>query len=282
MTAPVVEDTVETAEPDTAETPTESVPAEPVQVKLPEVAADPIASQIYDQLALTIPEFNAVNAQVKGTQGTPLEIDAALAESYTDNGGEYDTTNAKREQLLAALEKVEDMLTKMRAAQVQKIVSEGATAIQPLLDQADKLGKSIKTGENYLKALAAQNGWGDPLAGLPDVKRTRKSGGTSKTDGEPSVRIRGYDYYVNGQLAFISTQKDGKEINRSSTSAVAKVIGAPTSDCQEAFWAAQGTKVAADFKPEVTYNQIVGDKTYSILARKHVDPATSVDVQAGQ
>lgn len=241
------------------ESTTESVEV-PAEVETPELALDEFGELARTRLKGAITELNAVNLQIKSAQGTPEELDKALEQTYTDNGGPYDVLSEKATKLDKALDQVVTEMRSLRAAKVAEMQSDATANVQPLLDKQATLTKTVKSGKDYLVGLYGE----ESIAKLPDVVKSRKSSG-SAASGTGGKRIRGFDFYVNGQLAELA---DGQGNKKSSSSAVAKVIKADTKVCQEAFWSAQGTQNAADFKDEVSYSMTVGDTTYEIVARK--------------
>jgi len=139
--------------------------------------------------------------------------------------------NEKIEKLQSALE---DLLGK-RTVAIEKVIDDEykkaveASGVDPTA--LDEQLKAVNATKRYLVSV-----YGDGvLEDTPKVEGRGRSGGSGSGTG--GRRIRGFDVYVNGQLAG-NKNKDG-EI-RSTFSAAAKVVGCETTELQRAFFEAAG------------------------------------------
>lgn len=249
----------------TSETPTEvtpevtqSVTPEATAPVVPTVELDEFAQQAKERISATIAELNTVNNQIKASSGSPDEILEALESSHSDNGGEFDKLQATITKLDKALDAAIAQRKEMLKPVVESMTGEATQNIQPLLDKAAALNKTVTNGKNYLTGI-----YGDAaIADLPEVVKVRRS---TAGAGAGSKRIRGFESYVNGKIA---TQKNAQGADVSNMSAAARMIGVDTKVVQEAFWTAQGTQDATKFKDSVEFEVKNGDTAYTVLCRK--------------
>lgn len=193
----------------------------------------------------TVEQYNGMIAATKSVES----IDD-FRESFAETWEGVADINVKIEQLRSSLE----TLLGQRTAKIEPVLSDeyakaqAATGVDPEAMSA-KL-KEVNASKKYLVSIYGD----DVLEDTPKVE-ARRSGG-SGGGGGGGRRIRGFDVYIDGDLA-TTTNADGEQ--KSTFSAAAKELGVATTDLQRAFFdAAESTDLKSDSFPSVvdfTFNE---------------------------
>lgn len=242
---------------ETPETPvTETEPTEPTTPEvdengIPVVITDDFGKMAYAKAKAEGEAYISLQSQIDVAGGNPSAMKEALRETWgTDADSEVTDADrkarAKMEELADAILKIEAARDARLDERIKVIGENAATVIEPLKAQA---AKHLDTYRGAVKLLTGM--FTDEAAyGLPSVKGTRKASSGS-AGGSTGPRIRGVDFYVNGELA-TNSDKDGNQ--KSNAAAAAKAANVATSVVQEAFWAAQGTQDSKAFKDSVEFD----------------------------
>jgi len=213
------------------------------------------------RLAETIVKHNAEVSKLKAVSGDS----SALMETLRNSDSDDPAIKSLQEADEAAYRAWEEARAKLDAAlapQVEAMRADVASQVEAITAAADEHYKTIKAGQNYLKGLANE----DALKGLPEIVRV-KSGSSGSGGGSGQRRIRGFDFYVNGNLATVRNAQ-GKE--SSNLAAAAKAIGVDTEALRGAFYQAMETQDAEKFKDTVKFGVKHNDTVYEVFCRKQV------------
>jgi len=255
----VTEEVIEVVE-EVTETPEPSVEVDANGI--PVVIADDFGRMGYEKAKAESERLVSLTAQIDAYQGNHSALQEKFREVYgtdadsesTDSDRKIASDLEKAKLAVLTLEGKRDEVINARIAEVTK---DAATKVAPMLEEADKIKKSVTSLRKVLVDMFGT----DATYGLPTVKGQRKS---SSGGGTGTPRIRGFDVYVNGQLA---TQADQNGKQKSHLSAAAKAANVDTSVMREAFWAAQGTQNKEQFKSRVEFTVTDPDNNeYAVIA----------------
>lgn len=230
----------------------------------PAVVLDDFGKQAVEQASALIAQRNEKVGILQAAQGDPQGLLEALRKS-SDNAevvkinGQIDKVN---DQLLALETKRDEILKPV----VEEMRANAASQAETVTAEVDTIDAKVKSARNFIKQMYGEAA----LDLLPDMlgRKNRPS-----HDGEGGgKRVRGFDVYVDGELA---TQRDGQGNVRSNFAAAAKLAGVDTVTLQEGFWTAQGTQNSKEFKERVEFtvtqpkgNEDGSDKERAIVAVK--------------
>lgn len=191
------------------------------------VALDTFGEMALERYIASVTEYNGLVAQIKAASGSFDDVLDAVKQDGSIEA--IEKINVAIEKHKAALLKLENELDATARPIAEERVAGGAKDVEAETANADALHKTIKSARNYLV-----DSYGEAvLDGTPDIARrtNRASGGTG------GKRIRGFDVYVDGELA---TMRDAKGVERSNFAAAAKAAGVVTVDLQKQFYVAAG------------------------------------------
>lgn len=224
---------------------------------------DQFGQEMKKRLVDTINEHNALAARVKAASGDFMSaLDALRANS---GNADADKITAKIEELdeqREALVKKRDEILKPLA---EKMVEDAKAGVGDAEAQAADLLKTVNAGKKYLTDTYGE----EHVEDLPAVvgKRRASSGGSGGGSGQR--RIRGFDVFIDGNLA---TGRNAKGESVSNMAAAAKILGVDTEDLRNAFWEAAGTDDSSKYPATVEFTVTVTEDgkpvTKSIVAKK--------------
>lgn len=224
----------------------------------PAVQFDDFGQQAYDRVVTLIGTRNEKAGTIKAAQGDAQGLLEALRTSSDD--ANVVKINAQLETLNSQVLALEAKRDEILAPIVESIKADAGAKVEPLTAEVDEMDKQIRAASNYLKSM-----YGEAAVKTLPALLSRKGRETGGSNG--GRRVKGFDVYVDGNLA---TLRDAKGVDRTNLAAAAKVIGVETADIQKGFFEAQGTQEAKDYKPEVTFNIEHDGKTFVV---KCVRPA---------
>lgn len=227
----------------------------------PTVKFDDFGQQAYDRVATLIASRNEKAGTIKAAQGDAQGLLEALRTSSDD--ATVVKINAQLETLLAQVESLETKRDEILAPIVEDIKSNAASKVEPLTAEVDEMDKQIRAASNYLKSMYGA----EAVNGLPALlaRKGRETGGANG-----GRRVKGFDVYVDGNLA---TLRDAKGVDRTNLAAAAKAIGVETADIQKGFFEAQGTTEAKDYKAEVSFTIEHDGKTFVVKCVRPTEEA---------
>lgn len=228
---------------------------------VPTVIVDDFGRMTYDKVKTDSVTYAALTAEIAAATGNTSAMKDSFRGTY---GSDSDATDDQK-KIAANIEKLASALLAEEAkrdadidTKITALTSDSAATLAPKQEAAAKQKKSI----NALRTVLASTYGDDALYGLPKV-----SGSTSASSGNASgqQRVRNLDVFVDGAL---TGQKNKDGVMKSSLSAGAKAASVETSVMQQAFWTAQGTKVATDYKPEVIFTVTGTDGEHTVICRQ--------------
>jgi hypothetical protein len=229
-------------------------------------------------------QVSAAN-EAAGTIATADGNDAALTEAIVaeaDPSSDLGKTLTKINKLMDALSD----LNAAKDAAVAEALKErkaatGTVDVEALKVIFDKNRQEATANLKMLKTLLSKEFDASTvdriLQTVPAIVGARKSSGGTGTGG---TRVRGYSFYVDGApdriTMEVATTVDGvkTKVERSNLAAVANFLSSDEIDVEqetlkEAFYAAAGTKVAADLPDVVEFTALDGEnKSRNIKAVK--------------
>lgn len=232
------------------------------------VPLDEFGTMAHAKLAGQIKEYNDLVRLVKAADGDPQSLLEELRKSSDDP-----TVVKIREAIDELNTKLFNLETKRDELLKPKVAEFAANAKASLGDKPEKmekLGKSIKTARAYL----ADTYCVEVLEDLPPLEGKRGGGGSAGA-GTGARRIRGFDFFVDGNLV---TSRDAKGNESSNAAAAAKALGLTTEDIRQAFWSAAGTDDSSKYPPLVTFT--VTKSAVEASGDTPATPASSHTVEA--
>lgn len=222
---------------------------------------DEFAQLAKQKLHASIDERNAFVATLKASQGDKAGLIETLAVNPPSDNEEAVAACDEVTRLDIALNEA----IKTRNALLEPIADEmlaaGKEQVDELTTKVGELDKTIKAGLKYFEDLYGP----EVLTDLPE-RVTLRGGSKAATGGEGGRRVRGFNVWVDGELA---TQRDAKGKDRSNLAAGAKKMGISPSDMRDAFWQAQGTQDSAQYQDKVSFTVTVGDNSYEVICERN-------------
>lgn len=231
--------------------------AETATTDKPAVTLDDFGKQAIEQATTLINQRNQKVGILQAAQGDPHGLLVALRESSDDPqvvkiNEQIDKLN---DQLLA-LETKRDELLK---PQVEAMQADAKAQQESVTAEVDAIDAKVKSARNFIKQMYGEAA----LSLLPDMLGRKNRDGSASGEGS-GKRVRGFDVYVDGNLA---TQRDGKGVERSNFSAAAKAAGVDTVALQHAFYEAQGSQDSKSWKDRVEFTVTDKDgKSHTVVA----------------
>lgn len=229
------------------------------------VALDEFGQMAKARLIEQINEYNALAKVVKAAEGDP----AGLLDTLRTNSD--DETVKKYTQAIEDLDKKREELWAKRDEILKPIVDKEIAAAkegsEAKAEALKALGKKVKSARNYLADTYSPEALND----LPALEGKRGGAGAGSTGGSGARRIRGFDFFIDGNLI---TSRDAKGNESSNAAAVAKHLGVSTEDVRQAFWTGAGTDDSSQYPPEVEFTLHTGEgderKMTTVLAKRAV------------
>jgi hypothetical protein len=243
---------------------TAPAPTAPAQPAKP---LDDFGKMAKERLLATINEYNALAAQAKAANGDPNELLDTLREVYEEDEN-VNKIRATIEDLDDKREKLVSKMDEILRPVVQQRIEAAKQGTEGLDEKLKDLKATVTAGRKYITDLYGE----DNLADLPKVAGTRGPNAGGGAGG--GRRIRGFDVFVDGELA---TSLNAKKERVSNMATAAKQIGVETEVLRDAFFAAAGTDDSSKYPPIVEFtvsadvkaeDGTVSQKTYTVRAER--------------
>jgi hypothetical protein len=176
-------------------------------------------------LAKYVDSVNQYNVEVEKAKSVSSIED--FRETWIETDPQFAEVNEKIEKLESMLETLKGQRTVAAEPLLTEAYKAAVESAGVNITAMDELKKLIDSTRKYIVNVYGP----ETLEDTPKVEGRKGSGGTSATGGR---RIRGFDVYVNGELA---GAKNSKGEFKSTFTAAAKVLGVDTTDLQRAFFA---------------------------------------------
>lgn len=215
-----------------------------------------------NKLSETHREFASIVEALKSAQGD----EAAVVESIKNSDSDPKVVKANEviTDLDRRLSEAQAALDAYAKEQAKSRMTVDHEKVAELTLRANTLEKKIKTGRNYLVSEAEGNE--AILSLLPDVPGRKARANVATGNGEGVRRLRGFNIYIDGELATQAQTKNGQKVLVSSFTAGALKMNADTKALQAAYYEVAGTKDAKAFPESVNFEFKVGDKTHQVRA----------------
>jgi len=234
----------------------------------PAVTLDEFGQSVLERLTETVQQYNSLMATVKAASSDPQEVLEALRDSYTED----DTVvkiRAKISDLLSQVNALEEKRDEILKPVVEERIAQAKGGTEGVEAQAGDLLKTINAGKKYLADLYGAAA----IEGLPALVGKRRAGGGGGGSGQR--RIRGFDFFVNGEPA-TTRNAQGDEV--SNAAAAAKKIGVETDLLREKFFAIAGDD-SKKYPAVVEFEVSVGDgderQVFAVRAERNKEEAAA-------